>query len=256
MTRFFLILAIVLFPFWTFAQTVISGTILNTKKEPIENVLVKVLNGNKLLTYTSTNDKGGYKLSVYSSAQSVTINFSKLGYAAVSRNVDLKNLRLDISMEEKEIKLKEVVVKAPVVRSKGDTIHYSLKPLLSSGDLTLEDGLKKIPGITVNESGSIKYMGKDISSFYIEGLDVLGGKYNVATKNIAAQNVNSVEVLRHHHQFKIDKKEKSDEVALNIKLNNKVSFKPIGTSEVRTGTRRDKLLYGVGGTGMLFTPTF
>lgn len=112
MTRFFLILAIVLFPFWTFAQTVISGTVLNTKKEPIENVLVKVLNGNKLLTYTSTNDRGGYKLSVYSSAQSVTINFSKLGYAAVSRNVDLKNLRLDISMERKRHQTKRSCCKS------------------------------------------------------------------------------------------------------------------------------------------------
>lgn len=256
MCRLLLLLAIAALPFSSFAQSVVSGTVFNTKKEPVENVLVKVMSGSKLLTYTSTDVNGNYKLTVYSSAQSVSVNFSKLGFAAVLRNVSLKNLHLDITLEEKEIKIKEVVVKAPVVRSKGDTIHYSLKPLLSSGDLTLEDGLKKIPGISIGEGGAIKYMGKDISSFYIEGLDMLGGRYNVATNNIPASKVNEVQVLQHHHKYKIDKKERSDEVALNIKLSKDVSFKPMGATELRVGTHRNKPLYGVGATGMLFSSSF
>ena len=47
--------------------------------------------------------------------------------------------------------------------------------------MTLQDALKKVPGIEVEDNGGIKYNGKSISNFYINGMDLLGGKYNLAT---------------------------------------------------------------------------
>ena len=49
--------------------------------------------------------------------------------------------------------------------------------------------MKKLPGINVSGNGQISYLGKSISNFYIEGMNMLGGKYNLATRNMPAKYV-------------------------------------------------------------------
>ena len=95
--------------------------------------------------------------------------------------------------------------KAPQIIQRGDTLSYRLSSFAGKGDYTLRDAMKRLPGIEVTSSGSIKYLGKDISNFYIEGMDLLGGQYNVATNNIPADYVTSVQVLNNHKDAKMDK---------------------------------------------------
>lgn len=108
-------------------------------------------------------------------------------------------------MKEKGTELKEVVVKAPAIYQRGDTLSYNLSSYITKSDYTLKDALKKLPGIDIEKSGKIKYLGKDISNFYIDGLDLLGGKYNIATTNIPASYVNSVQVLNNHQAVNMNK---------------------------------------------------
>ena len=103
--------------------------------------------------------------------------------------------------------------------------------------------MKRLPGIEVTSSGSIKYLGKDISNFYIEGMDLLGGQYNVATNNIPADYVTSVQVLNNHKDAKMDKDVLSDDVAINIKLSKHAKFKPVGTYEAIGGLGSNGGLY-------------
>ena len=112
--------------------------------------------------------------------------------------------------------------------------------------------MKRLPGIEVTSSGSIKYLGKDISNFYIEGMDLLGGQYNVATNNIPADYVTSVQVLNNHKDAKMDKDVLSDDVAINIKLSKHAKFKPVGTYEAIGGLGSNGGLYQTNGAGMLF----
>lgn len=55
----------------------------------------------------------------------------------------------------------------------------------------------------VDASGKISYQGKAISKFYIEGLDMLGGQYGLATKNIKADDVASVQVYENHQPIRV-----------------------------------------------------
>ena len=59
-----------------------------------------------------------------------------------------------------------------------------------------------MPGIDVKPSGAIEYQGKEISKFYIEGLDLMGGKYSLASGNISADKVKDVQVLENHQSVK------------------------------------------------------
>jgi hypothetical protein len=130
-----------------------------------------------------------------------------------------------------------VTVKPDPLRQRGDTLTYNLASFLKKGDVTLEDGLKNLPGISIADNGAISYMGKDISNFYIGGLDMLGGRYNLATKNIPAEYATQVDIMKHHKHRKIDADEESDAVAINIKLSKKAQFKPFGQEEIGVGAR-------------------
>ena len=87
----------------------------------------------------------------------------------------------------------------------------------------------------VSQNGGISYMGKPISQFNIEGMDLLGGKYNLATRNIPADYVTQVEIVRNHHSRRVEKDVPSNEVSMNIKLSNKAKFKPFGQEEAGAG---------------------
>ena len=170
-----------------------------------------------------------------------------------------KVTKVDMILTPKSISLKEVTVKPDPLRQKGDTLSHNLASFLGKGDVTLEDGLKRLPGVDVAQSGAISYMGKPISQFNIEGLDMLGGKYNLATRNIPADYVTQVEIVRNHHSRRVEKDVPSNEVSMNIRLSNKAKFKPFGQEEAGAGYMEDgndriQTLLGV--TGMMFTDKF
>ncbi len=252
------------------AQVKVTGRVVDLQNKPVSDVIVKLVSGTKTLAFTSTNAKGEYALELKGaptgerlrvgerSSGMVSLQFNHISYEKVSERLTLKErvTKVDMILTPKNISLKEVTVKPDPLRQQGDTLTYNLASFLKKGDVTLEDGLKNLPGISISESGAISYMGKGISNFYIGGLDMLGGRYNLATKNIPAEYATQVDIMKHHKHRKIDADEESDAVAINIKLSNKARFKPFGQPEFGVGARENKLLYAGGATGMMFTDNF
>jgi hypothetical protein len=69
-------------------------------------------------------------------------------------------------------------------------------------DRSIGDVLKRMPGIEVLPDGKILYQGKAINKYYIEGLDLLEGKYNLANDNLPYQEVSQVQILENHQPIK------------------------------------------------------
>ena len=241
------------------AQVKVTGRVIDLQNKPVSDVIVKVVNGSKTLAFTNTNAKGEYALELKSATSGeVSLQFTHISYEKESERLTLKErlTKVDMVLTPKEVSLKEVTVKPDPLRQRGDTLSYNLASFLKKGDVTLEDGLKNLPGISISDNGAISYMGKGISYFYIGGLDMLGGRYNLATKNIPAEYATQVDIMKHHKHRKIDADEESDAVAINIKLSKKAQFKPFGQPEFGVGMREDKVLYAAGATGMMFTDNF
>ncbi|MCM1311353.1 MAG: hypothetical protein NC206_02725 [Bacteroides sp.] len=95
---------------------------------------------------------------------------------------------LDFKAEEQNIMLREVQIKAQKLWGSRDTLNYLVAAYTKEHDRTIGDVLKQLPGITV-EGGVIRYQGIPINHFYIENMDVLQGRYNIATKGIRAEDV-------------------------------------------------------------------
>ncbi len=131
----------------------------------------------------------------------------------------------------KTLNLKEVVVTAKKIRQSGDTISYTASSYMGKTDKTLEDLLRNMPGIEVKSDGQIIYNGQWINEFYIEGLDMLGSNYGVATKNIDAQDIGAVQILKDHQDVKmLQGVQRGSAPAMNIRL--KKSAKGIWSSTI------------------------
>jgi hypothetical protein len=235
----------------------ISGTVTDSvSKAPIEGVLVKAMDGNKLLAYANTLSSGTYKFRIESPPAAFTLSFQHLSYEGKSASVTDKSRQVNARLKAKVNALREYSIVAPKILVKEDTVSFSVASFTKVGDRTIEDVLKNLPGLKVLESGKIQYQGKDISHFSIEGMDALNGKYVLATRNLEAKDVNRVEMVENFQKTKMKQGEQSEEVAMNLKLNEAAKMKLIGTQEAGIGARENELLYHGKLTGMIFTKKY
>lgn len=205
-------------------------------RHPLSDVTCRVFtNHGKFYNYSISDNKGLLSIRVN---KEDSLQFSCLGYEDLTFPAYLFSINQinAIKLTEKNIILREVVVKAPPIRQKNDTLAYSVRAFTKPGDIHLEDILKKLPGIRVSENGSISYQGKAINKFYIEGKDLLGSSYNQATKNMPIDAVTTVEVLENHQPIKMLKGNQfSDKAAINIRIDKGHKHLPFGELKIGLG---------------------
>lgn len=221
------------------AQHKISGTIKNHKDKVITsaNITLKSADG-KLLTFTRSNEKGNYELSLSAPAiPGSLIEVSSLGYKKEIIAVTGKKNTYDFILTEGTIDLPTVVINnRPRLKLNGDTLSYQLSDFSGKQDRVLADVLKKMPGIDVASDGKISYNGKNISNFYIDGDNLLDDKYNIATKSIPKEAVDKVQVIENDQPIKmLRNKSNSDDVALNITIKDEAKLKIMGQASIGAG---------------------
>lgn len=240
----------------TFAhsQTVIRGTIYNAEtKEPVDIANISVSEHGKaiMLSYAMTDGKGKYEIKYTGSKDSITVTVSGLNLKKQSCTIKNHSQTVDFYIESEAITLNEVKIKPPKIRQAGDTLNYLVESFTDQSDRTIGDVLKKMPGIQVQDNGTILYQDKPINKFYIEDMDLLQGRYGIATNNIDASKVATVQVLENHQPIKaLNGKEISEHAALNLKL--KDSAKGIFTANAQAGAGASPLLLSNEIVGMLF----
>lgn len=219
MKRHLIIMLCSLFPLVAMAQMRITGTVTDTNGDPLTGVILQVRsNGtNKMIRFGKTDAKGQFSIEATTDCY---LEVSMLGF----KKQRISNLSgkspLRIVMQEEAVALKEVTVKASKVREHGDTLTYNVATFADQNDRNIGDVLSRIPGFEVNkQNGQIKYEGKPISKFYIEGLDMLGDKYGIATNSLPQVDVGSVQVMRNHQPIRVlEDFTYTDEAAVNIRM--------------------------------------
>jgi len=215
-----MLLLLTAFPLAALSQTVITGHVRNMAGEPLAATVTVQSQGSVAIAgFTSTDAKGDYAVTYRGSADSITITASGINIGKYTKTVANRSGTVDFDIDEKPLEIKEVTVAAPKITQRGDTINYTVTSYLDQSDRVIEDVLKKLPGITVASSGTISYQGRDINKFYIENMDLLQGRYSLATKNIAARDIALVQIFENHQPIKALKdKLLSDQAAINLKL--------------------------------------
>ncbi len=253
MNRYFLLLLAFL-SIKTFAQTTISGEVLNEKKQPVYNASVMLLRvaDSLPMAYTFSDEKGHYQLVTQSEEAKLLLAVYGFNLKRQFKEVENKTQTVNFTVVEEALQLKEVSVKSEKIWGGNDTVNYVVDAFRDTTDIVIADVLKKMPGIEVKDDGKVEYKGKPISKFYIENMDMLQGRYNLATTSIAASDVASVQVMENHQEVRaLQNIQFSDNVALNIKLKENAKGTFALMADLGAGWA-DSLQYEGGLTGMYF----
>lgn len=226
---------------FTYAQQItLSGKVEDAYTgNGIQGVMVTIRpkESNRVLMFCKTKNDGSYQLLLTSMPkENNVLHFSMMGYATKVIPLSKDTTQYNVLLTEQATKLKDVVVKAPSIRQRGDTITYNVSSFADANDKSLADVLKKMPGMEVSDNGEVKYNGKAINKFYIEGHDMLGGRYSIATNNIHQKDVGSVVVMTNHQPIKaLEDMSFSQDPAINIKLKESAKSRWVGTLKVGGG---------------------
>ncbi|WP_271784629.1 carboxypeptidase-like regulatory domain-containing protein [Aquimarina algiphila] len=186
------------------------------------NVIAYKKSDNTMVGYGITNAEGKYKISVpQNNVYLLKVSFIGLSTEVKSIEVNANNVTVDFEMKSQENNLDEVeiVYEIPVV-VKGDTLVYNTDSFVNGTEKKLGDVLEKLPGVDVNENGEIEIEGKRVSKVMVEGKDFFDGDSKLATKNIPADALDKVEVLRNYEDVGQMRglRNSQDQIAINIKL--------------------------------------
>lgn len=195
------------------------------KSVPYASVYItKLRQMNSVLASTQCNSQGEYQISLQNIQEdSIELHVTGINIEPILLKCQNKSQRIDLIASERVRQLKDVVIKAPKIYAQGDTINYRVSAFQQQNDLSIGQILKRLPGITVSNIGQISYKGIPIKNFYIEGLDLMKGKYGIATNNIDPNSISTVQVLENHQDIKALKDLKPEERAsINLKLKNGV----------------------------------
>ena len=158
-------------------------------------------------------------------------------------------------MHEEPFLLNEVEVKPEKIKQSGDTLVYNVRAFRQKQDRSIADVISKMPGLDVKPNGEITYQGKRINKFYIEGMDLLGNSYALASENMNADMVKDVQVYQNHQPLKVLKNINfSDHAALNIVLKDEAKGVWKGLAEIGAGSSVERrALFDTKLMEMLFT---
>ncbi len=92
--------------------------------------------------------------------------------------------------------LREVLIKdRQAIRIKGDTTEFLVDSFLVNKNSNVEDLLKRLPGIQVDKAGKITAQGQEVKKVLVDGEEFFGNDPTVATRNLKADNVETVQVF-------------------------------------------------------------
>lgn len=235
-----------------YGQTIIKGTVSDINKEFLVNTTIIALdiNDDTILSYTASNENGEFLLKIRKNVDSIKIKASYIGFKPQLKKIKNVNSSIHFILKEETEKLEEVFIKNNPIIQRNDTLSYSVNSFKTKKDQVIADVLRKMPGIEVLLDGKILYQGKPIQKYYIEGLDLLEGRYNLANNNLPVDAVSKIQILENHQPIRIlDSVIFSDKASLNIKLKNKKTF--VGSAKLGIGY--SPLLWDANVTPMLFT---
>ena len=209
----------------SFGQNVrLDGLILDDSGKPLEMANVMAIHSvtKGMDSYAITNDKGKYQLSLKpNSAYQIKVSYLGMQSKDLTVTTTSQNISQNITLEAGGVELEGVeVVREMPVSIKGDTIVYNADSFKSGTERKLEDVLKKLPGVEVNADGEVEVEGKKVQKLMVEGKDFFDGDTKLGVKNIPADAIDKIQVLRNYNEVSALKGLENNEesVAMNIKL--------------------------------------
>ncbi|MEO6284221.1 MAG: TonB-dependent receptor [Dyadobacter sp.] len=248
---FFLCLPILAAQAQTGGRFTLKGVVTDTAGVVLPEATIMLLlpKDSTLVNFGRANKDGVFEMKNLKRAQYI-FKISYVGFIPYQENINPKDQDVvDIGKAKMKVlqkELYEVVIKtarAPL-SIRGDTIEFDAKAFKVPPGSSVEDLLRKLPGVQVDGDGNIRAQGEEIKRVTVDGKRFFGDDPKMATKNLPAEAINKVQVFNGKtEQAKatgVDdgKREKT----LNLEL--KDSHKKGGFGKAVAGVGTDKRMEG------------
>lgn len=198
----FLLLLAITFTSQAQSKLTIRGTVKDTTNLPLDYTSVLLLSpqDSALVAYTLTNKEGEY---IFKNVdrQPLLIKATYMGYIPFQKELTLPNTD-ELEVEEIFLtpilqELYEVVVKAAKapLMMRGDTLEYDASKFKVPPGATLEDLLRKLPGIQIDVDGNIVAQGQQVQKVTVDGRRFFGGNTKMATQNLNAESISKLQLF-------------------------------------------------------------
>lgn len=183
-------------------RSTIKGVICDTAGVEIPSAMIMLLNSkdSTLVNFTQADEKGAFEFKSLKNS-GYLLKISHMSYLPYQKNLlasattvnDLGRIKLKLISKQ----LMEVVIKAAKapLKFRGDTVEYDASSFKVPPGSTVEDLLRRLPGIEVDVDGNIKTQGKDVRRVYVEGKSFFGDDPKSVTKNLGAEAISKVQVF-------------------------------------------------------------
>ncbi|MBL7758483.1 MAG: carboxypeptidase regulatory-like domain-containing protein, partial [Chitinophagaceae bacterium] len=204
MRKFLTALALILLSFAAQAQKtdgIIRGKLTDSlSKQPVTDATVSLQQAkdSSLVTFTLTNKQGVFEIKGLSNGNYRLI-LSHQTYGETVRKVAITDEKKIVDLGDifpATKMLGEVIVtnEAPIV-VKNDTVQFNASGFRTQPNATAEDLLKKLPGMEVDKEGNVKSQGESVQKVLVDGKEFFGNDPKLATKNLTADMIESVQVF-------------------------------------------------------------
>ena len=207
----------------TFSQIKMEGLVKDSLNNPLElaNVILINKETTALESFAISDENGEYKLSLKKNT-TYNLQVSYIGMESISRQIDSKenDINKDFILSQGNVlDAVELTYEMPVTVS-GDTLIYNADSFKTGTERKLEDVLKNLPGVEVNDDGQIEVEGKVVGKVMVEGKDFFDGDTKIATKNIPSNAIDKVQILKNYSEVGqlSGVQNNQDNIAINIKL--------------------------------------
>jgi hypothetical protein len=182
---------------------VVRGIAFDTiSKQPVAGATVTLLvkKDSSLISFTMTGKDGKFELRSVPNGE-YRLMITHVNYYIINRQIIISDSNKiadagNMVMNDRTKVLEEVVIaaEAPPVTLINDTIQYNAGFFKVQPNGSVEQLLKKLPGIKVEKDGSIKAQGEKVSRVLVDGKEFFGNDPKIATKNLPADAVDKVQV--------------------------------------------------------------
>lgn len=179
----------------------ISGTVVSeAENTPLESATVYLerIKDSTLVTYTISDKDGKFVLEGKSFDKNVNLFISYVGYQSHKQTIalDKENITIEpIKLVTDANALDEVVItsRAPITVKK-DTLEFNVNSFKTKKDANVEDLLKQLPGVEVDEEGKILVNGKEVNKILVNGKPFFGDDPTITTRNLTKELISKVQI--------------------------------------------------------------
>ncbi len=185
------------------AEGLVKGKLVDTiAKQSVSDATISIVNSkdSSLVSFSISDKRGEFEIKGLEWGEYILL-VSHQAYEPAGKIIIITKDHIQVNVGElilsKDVKaLSEVIVSSVVpILVKGDTVQFNAGAFKTRPNATVEDLLKKIPGMEVDKDGNIKNQGEEVTKIYVDGKEFFGNDPKMATKNLTADMVESVQVF-------------------------------------------------------------